>query len=144
MLEHKIKERSAYEFFKELEGNSNPVWTPDIKSRGPVFSNPGICLRSSISYNAPLKRYLLWQNLRDRDNLHDIRFKGGFAVYEAPEPWGPWSTVYHTERWDTGPGELGCFPTKWMSKDGKSVYLVFSGNDNFSVRKATLKVSNKS
>src|SRR5207249_3749377 len=30
------------------------------------------------------------------------------------------------------------FPAKWMSGDGRTLHLVFSGDDNFSVRKATL------
>ena len=44
------------------------------------------------------------------------------------------------ERWDTGPGEHGDFPSKWMSEDGRTLYLVFSGDDHFCVRKATLKL----
>jgi hypothetical protein len=30
------------------------------------------------------------------------------------------------------------FPAKWMSEDGLEVHLVFSGDDSFSVRKATI------
>src|SRR5262249_44705214 len=30
------------------------------------------------------------------------------------------------------------FPTKWMSQDGRTVHLVFSSEDSFSVRKLTL------
>ncbi len=133
-----IKERSAYEFFKELDPGGLPIWTTDISERGSVFSNPGRCCRSSISYNKGLERYLWWQQLRDTGE--DTRFEGGFAVYDAPEAWGPWTTVYFTEKWDVGPGELACFPTKWMSSDGRTCFLVFSGNDNFSVRKVELLV----
>jgi hypothetical protein len=68
------------------------------------------------------------------------RFRGGFGIYDAPEPWGPWTTVFFTTDWDVGPGETSSFPTKWMSKDGKTVWLLFSGDDSFSVRKATLEV----
>ena len=68
----------------------------------------------------------------------DTRFAGGFGVYDAPEPWGPWTTVYHTNYWDVGPGETCSFPTKWMSPDGTTLHMVFSGEDAFSVRKAKL------
>jgi hypothetical protein len=68
----------------------------------------------------------------------DARFQGGFGIYDAPEPWGPWTTAYFTERWDVGPGETCSFPTKWMSADGKTLHLVFSGDDCFSVRRADL------
>ena len=68
------------------------------------------------------------------------RYQGGFGVYDAPEPWGPWTTVYHTEAWDVGPGETASFPTKWMSDDGKTLHMVFSGDDCFSARKAVLSL----
>ena len=68
----------------------------------------------------------------------DTRFEGGFGIYDAPEPWGPWTTAFYTEKWDVGPGEHGDFPAKWMSKDGRELYLVFSCEDSFSVRKATI------
>ena len=64
--------------------------------------------------------------------------KGGFGVYDAPEPWGPWTTVFFTDQWDVGPGETASFPTKWMSADGHVLHLVFSGDDCFSVRRADL------
>jgi hypothetical protein len=65
-------------------------------------------------------------------------FVGGFGVYDAPEPWGPWTTVYFTEKWGVGPGDTASFPTKWMSADGKTLYLVFSWEDHIAVRKASL------
>jgi len=45
--------------------------------------------------------------------------------------------VHFTEKWDVSPGEMGSFPTKWMGEDGRTLYLFFSGNDAFSLRKAT-------
>jgi hypothetical protein len=71
----------------------------------------------------------------------DTRFEGGFGIYDAPEPWGPWTTVFFTEKWDVGPGETASFPTKWMSADGRTLHLVFSGDDGFAVRRATLRAA---
>jgi hypothetical protein len=132
----RLRERSAYEFLQTLE-DGRPTWTRDVARRGALFTFPGNCYRSGISYNAGLRRYLWSQTLPG----NDARFSGGFGVYEAPEPWGPWRTVYFTERWDVGPGESSSFPTKWMSADGRTVHLVFSGDDAFSVRKARLFTS---
>jgi hypothetical protein len=126
----RIVERASYEFFEALGTGGCPFWTKDIQRRGAVFANPGRCYRSGISYNAGLGRYLWYQIIPGGDT----RFEGGFGLYDAPEPWGPWTTVYFTTEWDTGPGEAGSFPTKWMSADGRTCYLVFSGNDYFSVR----------
>ncbi|RJP35578.1 MAG: hypothetical protein C4527_00575 [Candidatus Omnitrophota bacterium] len=125
--------REAYEFFQEPDADGTPVWTDDIRQRGTVFSSAGNCYRSGVTYNAGLKRYLWCQIIPGEDT----RFAGGFGIYDAAEPWGPWTTVFRTELWDVGPGETCSFPAKWMSEDGKTCNLVFSGDDCFSVRKAT-------
>ncbi len=135
----RITDRQAYEFFVKLTAEGRPTWSRDIRRRGAVFEHAGQCYRSGVSYNAPLKRYLWVQVGGGRDT----RFKGGLGVYDAPEPWGPWTRVYLTEKWDVGPGESASFPTKWMSSDGRTVHLVFSGNDCFSVRRATLTVADQ-
>ncbi|MGE5294397.1 MAG: hypothetical protein ACM3VT_06175, partial [Solirubrobacterales bacterium] len=135
----RIRERQAYEFFKGLDAGGEPLWTVEIRDRGAVFVNPGRCWRSGISYNAGLRRYLWCQILPESTDERGPRYQGGFGVYEAPEPWGPWRTTFYTEAWDIGPGETASFPTKWMSEDGRTCYLVFSGDDCFSVRKAILR-----
>jgi hypothetical protein len=129
----RLRERAAYQFMKSA-GKKDATWSTDIAERGGVFLHAGKCYRSGISYNAGLKRYLWCQTLP----ADDPRFKGGLGIYDAPEPWGPWTTAYYSEDWDTGPGESSTFPTKWMSADGESLYLVFSGDDSFSVRRAAL------
>jgi CubicO group peptidase (beta-lactamase class C family) len=138
----KIRERAAYEFFKGLDGKGAPVWSGNIAERAAVFTHPNRCYRSGITYNAGLKRYLWAQIIPGTEGTKaDTRFEGGFAIYDAPEPWGPWTKVFFTEKWDVGPGESSSFPTKWMSADGRTIHLVFSGDDHFAVRKALLTVS---
>jgi hypothetical protein len=136
----RVREREAYEFFKEIGLWGDPVWTDKIKERGAVFSHPGRCYRIGVSYNRALSRYLWCQIHPESEDDRGPRFQGGFGVYEAPEPWGPWRTVYFTSAWDVGPGETSSFPTKWMSDDGKTIHLLFSGDDHFSVRRAKLTV----
>jgi CubicO group peptidase (beta-lactamase class C family) len=132
-----IKDREAYEFLESVAADGKPMWTKDIAKRGAVFQYTGKCYRSGITYNPALRRYLWCQILPGKDP----RFAGGFGVYDSPEPWGPWTTVYHVDSWDVGPGDTANFPTKWMSDNGKTLHLVFSGDDHFSVRRVTLKVA---
>jgi len=142
---NKISDRNAYEFFKGLDTNGSSTWTSDISQRGSVFDFPGGSHRLDVTYNAPLGRYLM--TMRSFAAL-----AGGlnqFSIYDAPEPWGPWTTVYYTEQWqgsvldksNGGWGDAQHIPTKWISPDGKTFHLVFAGDDSFSVMKATLTVS---
>ncbi len=132
---NRITDRKAYEFFQSLNKKDKPVWSKDIAERGAVFIHPAMCYRSGITYNQGLKRYLWCQIHPESKHPQGSRFQGGFGIYEAPEPWGPWHTLYFTRDWDVGPGETSSFPVKWMSKDGKTCHLLFSGDDSFSVRK---------
>ena len=52
--------------------------------------------------------------------------------FPAPEAFAAQANV--------GPGEHAGFPSKWMSADGTTLHLVFSGDDAFSVRRATIKL----
>jgi hypothetical protein len=102
-----------------------------------VFTNPGKCYRVTVSYNAALKRYLLCQAGSDSHS----KLEAGFGIFDAPEPWGPWTTVTYVPAWDVNPGETCGFPTKWMSADGRTMHLLFSGGDSFSVREAMLMIT---
>jgi hypothetical protein len=142
----KIRQRTAYEFFTgEQAGRAS--WSPELARRGPIFSAAGLCYRANVTYCSPLKRFLLVMPVpsataRDRTGKVETRFTGGLGIYDAPTPWGPWTTAYFTSQWDVGPGDSASFPTKWMSADGKTLHLVFSSEDSFCVRTAHLEVGN--
>jgi hypothetical protein len=134
----KLRERAAYEFFSGLNKTTGePRWAKEIGERAGVFEHAGKCYRSTVSYHAEAKRYLWCQILPGEDP----RFRGGMAIFDAPKPWGPWTTVFYSEAWDVGPGETCSLPTKWMKDRGRSLHLVFSGDDQFSVRKLSVELA---
>src|SRR5262249_10838100 len=51
----RILEQGAYEFFQGLDSQNQPLWTNRIDRRGAVFTHPGRCYRSGITYNTGLK-----------------------------------------------------------------------------------------
>ena len=144
-VEH-IGSRAAFEFLSSMDSRHQPVWTTNLAQRGSVLTRPSACYRPSVTFDAALNRFLLVHakpNARSRDATGgiDVRFHGGLSIYEAPQPWGPWSLAFDADDWDVGPGDSASFPSKWMSADGTILHLVFSGNDSFSVRQATLVLS---
>ncbi|NND04907.1 MAG: hypothetical protein HKN87_00885 [Saprospiraceae bacterium] len=40
----------SYEYFTDIK-DGEPTWSVDVRQRRPVFTNPGKCYRSSVSYN---------------------------------------------------------------------------------------------
>jgi CubicO group peptidase (beta-lactamase class C family) len=134
-----IRQQAAYDFFAGLDPAGRPQWTSNLPDRAAVFTSPNRCYRSTVSYSAPLQRYLWVQTGLGKDT----RFAGGLAIYDAAEPWGPWTVAFQTDAWDVGPGETASFPTKWISSDGQRMYLLFSGNDRLSVRGCSLELHDR-
>lgn len=142
---HEILGRDDYEFFAGVAKNGSPIWTTEIRECGSILTRPDECYRAGVTYNSGLDRYRLVHAVpnktsRDPRGRLDVRFHGGLAVYEAPDPWGPWSVAFETDSWDAGPGDSASFPTKWISADGRVAQLVFSGDDSFSLREAEFVV----
>jgi CubicO group peptidase (beta-lactamase class C family) len=114
----RVQEEDAYEFFVRMYEDGRPAWTSEISQRGAVFAFPGRCQRVDAVYNAGLRRYLLALGYG-----HD----GGWGLFDAPEPWGPWTTAFHTSYWGLGDTHGYRLPSKWISPDGRTMHLIFSG-----------------
>jgi CubicO group peptidase (beta-lactamase class C family) len=131
-----LRERAAWEFFAGFGGDGKPSFTREIDRRRPVFAFPGHCQRVDAVYDAGLQRHLL---------AVGYGHNGGWGLYEAPTPWGPWAVAFHTEYWGLGETHGYRLPSKWISPDGRSLAMVFSGlifngitYDAFCVRKMKL------
>jgi hypothetical protein len=145
---HQVPHRSQYEFFAGLDGHGNPTWLPHIELCKPIFTDRSGVQRIAITYNAPLGRYFLTTSHRPKGDKRT--HTAALGIFDAPEPWGPWTTVYYSDHWSVKDG-ADCrtyhhkFPTKWMSEDGKTMWLLYSGLDGnlyaFCAKKATLEIS---
>lgn len=152
-----ILQKSAYEYYAKTGAwvKADPG-TLDLSASTPmatVFSckGSGQCDRSGITYNVPLGRYIVWMS--DFNGADDFRDpgKGGLGIYESPTPWieSSWKMVWHTptntQGWgifsDDGIGDAGTFTTKWMSTDGRQMYMAYGGRNQYSLRKATFTVN---
>jgi len=123
-----ILDRARYEFFAGNDPAGKPRWTADVRGKRPVFENPeGVGWNVSASYNAGLRRYLVATE-------HTATHVGKFGLFDAPEPWGPWTTVAYDEAWGEGHVEVSgffwSFPNKWVSADGTRFTMVFTGKNS--------------
>ena len=130
----KIRDKHAYEFFVRRGEDGEPIWSANIKQRGPVFDAPGRTERLDACYNRGLGRYLLTVGYGHGK---------GWGLFEAEKPWGPWHTAFTTTNWGQGETHGYRIPTKWTSTDGREMWLVFSGlkpNDAFCTRRMTFEL----
>ena len=142
-----VMERSQYTFIVGHDESGSPLWSPDISKRTPIFTDPKGTQRIAITYNAGIGRYILTtSHLTGEKATHTA----ALGIFEAPEPWGPWSTVTYDDHWSVK-DDKDCrtyhhrFPPKWISADGTTMWLLYSGLDcdlySFCVKKAALEVA---
>jgi hypothetical protein len=142
----KLPDRRAYEFLSGMV-QEKPQWSSDPSQARPVFADAqGTGDLVSVVFVPGLKRYLL-------SSFH--KGPGQLGVFDAPNLWGPWTTVAYLERWGRmgpdGEGLTCSFPPKWMSADGRTLWCIFSvygqgarqgidAHDKLNVVKATLQL----
>jgi hypothetical protein len=122
---------SEYEYFQEVDGNRNPVWTKKPEEMRPILKYKGASFRLDVVYNRGLKRYMLLM-AHNFDSGWDLR--GG-------ELWGLWFAVFHTESDLLGISVLNL--AKGSIPLGKACFgfsgLQEGGYDAFCTRKLSLK-----
>jgi len=140
-----ITDRRRYEFFAGTDSAGNPIWTPEIADRKPIFTDGRGVFRVGITYNPPLKRFFLATSHWVADWPGPRKHTSALGVFEASNPWGPWATVYYDDWWL---GDKTCFhhkfPAKYISADGLEMWCLFSGqggNYTYTLRRASLVVS---
>jgi hypothetical protein len=66
------------------------------------------------------------------------------TLFESPQMSGPWSLFYRNDNFGTCGEYNASFPQKWMSKDGKTMWMVSAGSFddyNFVTQKLTLAIA---
>ncbi|WP_430909565.1 hypothetical protein [Maribacter sp. 2-571] len=142
----RIVNKDSYEFFTGTDAKGNPTWGT-YENRKAVFHNEEGSFRPDIVYNPGLDRYFLtvatpigpwqwWAKENDARTPH-------FGMFESENPWGPWKTVYYEKDWGSPENRFSPhIPSKWISGEGTSFYLLYScipnGPYRFNIQKCTL------
>ncbi len=129
-----ILQQGELQFFAGLDNADQPRWSYRMEDKQPVFEDAnGVGWNLSVSHHPGLDRYLLCTE-------HAATHAGKLGIFDAAEPWGPWTTAAYEEDWGKGHIEVSAFywnfRTKWLSSDGLSFTLVFTGkhsNDSWNM-----------
>jgi len=136
-----ILDRTNWEYFARHTDDGDPEWVMnDIHKRGDVHLFPeGWGFYSwlpSVVWNKELELYIMACAGTQRPGTGDPmetymhHATGGLKFLWAKNPWGPWYEFYYDEVWDGDHKDnrlyLPQISPKWISDDGKSMYLIYS------------------
>lgn len=135
------RRESDYEFW---DGSG---WSKAPEKRAAVITDrDGTGFNVYANYDKALGIFLLVKN-HVAGNEYPAN---GLGVWEGPNPWGPFTRIYHRKFLNNMWKFTDSFPEKWMSPDGRTLWLAFSGwsdaagkqlppgGDNLQIIRATL------
>ncbi|MDN5212961.1 hypothetical protein QQ020_12920 [Fulvivirgaceae bacterium BMA12] len=117
-----INDPSKYEYFCGFGKKNTAIWSYDFSKIKPIFewNNHTGCV--TMTYNAALKKYIMCIT----DGWPTLKFMDTYFL-ESDHIEGPWKLITYMENF----GEQGYFvniPTKFISDDGFTSWLSYSGN----------------
>jgi hypothetical protein len=130
----RINDPAGWEFFAGHGANGQPVWSSRIADLKPLLTWEDKLGLAHVVYNAPLKKYLMWISPLLQSDTYIInvgptdRFSAeGSLLLESDSLLGPWYLVQYFRA--LGPNAYCiCFPSKFISPDGKRAWLWCSAN----------------
>lgn len=125
-----INNKSAYEFFAGRDRKGKAIWTNDFGQIKPLLEWEGYLGCVTVTYNPGLKKYLMCIS-RGRKNYmwkeHWVDNRYDTMILEADNLAGDWKLVKYLDRF----GPVAYFvniPSKFISPDGKKMWLSYSAN----------------
>ena len=117
-----INDISKYEFFSGYDNKGDAIWTKDFDKIKPMleWNNNMGCV--TVTYNSPLKKYIMC--ITDGGNTCA---KMNTYILESDDITGTWKIITYLKDF----GEQAYFvniPSKFISADGKTAWLLYSGN----------------
>src|SRR5580700_470077 len=117
----RMNDPKAYEFFAGHDAAGSPLWTDDFQKIRPLVSWPGHLGCVTMTYNAPLRRYLMCVTRGVARGHHDT------MILESREMTGPWNLIHYLRNF--GPEAYFVnIPSKFIGATGRSMWLCYSAN----------------
>ncbi|MBI9060701.1 MAG: hypothetical protein JEZ14_01850 [Marinilabiliaceae bacterium] len=117
-----INNEEAYDYFAGHDEEGNAIWSSDYSKIIPLvdWDNNTGCV--TMTYNAPLKKYFMcvtngWPTIKTMNTyiLESDNLTGPFIITNYWEKFGPQAYFVN-------------IPSKFISKDGRTMWLCYSGN----------------
>jgi len=117
-----MNKQSAYEYFAGHDSHGHALWTRDFSKIQPLIDWNNNTGNVSVTYDAPIKKYLMV--ITDGGNTIS---KFNTYILESSKITGPWRLVVYMRNFGQQAYFVN-FPSKFISKDGRTLWLSYSAN----------------
>ena len=130
-----VNDETKYEYFAGQDKKGRGVWSWDFEDVKPLYEWNNNCGCVTMTYNAPLKKYLLcvtegWPTIKTMNTY----------ILESDRITGPWKLVVYMKDFGVQAYFVN-IPSKFISRDGRTAWLCYSGNFTNEWLKTSLPVN---
>ncbi len=124
-----VTDPSHWQWFTGTAAGGAPQWSSFLGAARPVLSWNSHITYPQMAYDPGLHRYLLTFTHSYSSKVPAV-WKGGaqLIIAESSVPWGPFSFVTTSREFGPSNGYGAGFPTQWMSRDGRTLWLKWAAN----------------
>ncbi|NND04969.1 MAG: hypothetical protein HKN87_01195 [Saprospiraceae bacterium] len=129
-----IFEEDAYEWFTHLNGDGSASWHKSHHRKSAVFhDNQAYLWHISAFLHPDFNRIVLCKPHYDFDDDRMTPFApkstmSGLGIFDAPYPWGPWSTIYYENKFLDDHVKFNyMIPGKFLGSEDHSFWMGWSG-----------------
>jgi hypothetical protein len=127
-----INDESKWEYYAGKDEDGKAVWTDDFEKIKPLIEWEKHLGCVTITYNSALKKYLMCitrgiASCKDEQKKGWVDLRHDSMILAAEKIEGEWKLVQYLDRF----GPVAYFlniPSKFISKDGKTMWLIYSAN----------------
>jgi hypothetical protein len=131
---HSIENLAAWQYYAGIDVSGNPMWNASSTLAKPVWMDTNNGQWLEVMFDPAIGRYLAY-------NDHGTACLGQpcerqVSLFDAPSPWGPWTTFDYEEQFDNVGCGTNCLGNrievsffllqKWLSADGLTLWPVYS------------------
>jgi hypothetical protein len=123
-----VGDGKAWEWIEAWNADGSPKWSKWLNDSIAVISAARVLSCPDFVYLPSIGRYLLITWCLHKD--FDPSLGTDLLVFDAPEPWGPFTVAHYEREWlgrRVGP-YCPRMPLKWLDADGLGGWMLASGD----------------
>jgi hypothetical protein len=112
----------------------NPTWSQSSADAAPIWSDPNQSQYLVVTFDRAIGRYIAYSD--HGSGCAGTPCERQVGLFDAPSPWGPWTTIDYEEQFDNTGCSGNCLGNqpavgwsmmqKWMSSDGLGIWVEYN------------------